>query len=127
MRVPSLVFGVRCQLLALLAAFPLALPFGLGAVAAVAASAAAVILPEAMYAALAGRILSSDSSATGKVAKGYRARMLKLLTTVAFLAVSLRAVGPGTAEVAFWALTVLVLTLLPGWAHLAAARAGDRA
>lgn len=113
-------------MLALLAVVPAASLFGLGAAVSAAAAAAAVILPEAMYAALAGRILSSDTSGTGKVARGYRARMLKLLTTVAFLAVSLRAVGPGTAEVAFWALTVLVLALLPGWAHLAASRAGAR-
>lgn len=111
--------GIRCQVIVLAAALSLASFFGGGAMVAVLVAAVSVILPEIMYVVLVSRILNSEASVQSKIAQAFRCRLFKMATTIAFLALSLRAVGNDLAEVAFWALTVAAMVLLPGWIQLA--------
>ena len=100
--------------------------FGFEAMVAVLAASIAVILPELMYALIVGRILRSQDTGTSKLAQAVRARLLKIATTVAFLAVSLGAIGTGLVEVAFWVVTVIVAVLLPGWTQMIGATAARK-
>ena len=95
--------------------------FGTGAFVAVLAAGIAIILPEAMHAALMSRMLCSDVAGSDKVAQAFRARLLKIAATTVFMIVSLKVVGVEATDVFFWALTVLMLALLPGFAQMAGA------
>lgn len=92
------------------------------AMVAILAASVAVILSEVMYAVACWRILRSRES--GRVGRAIRARYLKVATMVAFLTVSLGAVGQGVAEVVAWSLTVVALVLVPALVAQAALARG---
>lgn len=87
-----------------------------------AAAAALILIPEALYALAAGRIIHAKRARLGRA---LGARALRLGGIIVFLALGLRLIEPGAgAAAAVWMLTVLVLVLTP--AALALAR-GARA
>ena len=75
-----------------------------------------IIIPEFLYSFLATKVLASNSA---KLAKAIRLRFLKLLTTIVFLALSIKILSNFNAEVAIaWILTLAVLIMLPLFALL---------